>query len=190
MLFIADSLALFGDMTHSLSDVLILGGTIFVLYRQIRYSSHDHTGAKTTLVRIAVGMLWISAVYIMFEAVDRIKNPVEFSGIPVLFMALFSAIGNFCAHRIIDKIDASLHDHVHKANVAHLLTDFAISAVVFVSALLNMAFGLIAVDAWVSLFIICPWMLFWGWNILRIKGFPHSPHDPSEHHTDHHDHHK
>jgi divalent metal cation (Fe/Co/Zn/Cd) transporter len=189
LLFLANSLALFGDTAHSLSDALIFCGTIFVLRRQILEPARDHTSAKTSLVYIAVGMLWLSAIYIMFEAVGRIKIPVGFPGTPVLLMALFSAIGNFCAHRIIDKIDISLHDHVHKANVAHLLTDFAISAVVFVSAVLNMAFGLIAVDAWVSLLIIGPWMLFWGWHILGDKGSSPPHHDHPLHSTHHHDHH-
>jgi cobalt-zinc-cadmium efflux system protein len=179
VIFIADSLALFGDAAHSLSDILILGGTIFVLHRQIRDPSHDYRNAKTRLVRAAVGMLWLSALYLVIEAVGRIRSPVIFPGAPVAILALLSAIGNLWAHRIIDKTDKALHDHVHKANVAHLLTDFTLSFVVFISAILNMTFGWTSIDAWISLIIIAPWMFWWGWSIVHQKTSTH-------HHDDHH----
>jgi cobalt-zinc-cadmium efflux system protein len=183
VLFIADSLALFGDAAHSLSDILILGGTIFVLRRQIYNPSHDHRNAKTWLVRMAVGMLWLSALYIVIEAVGRIRSPVIFPGAPVAILALLSAIGNLWAHRVIEKVDKALHDHVHKANVAHLLTDFALSFVVFASAILNMTFGWVSVDAWISLLVIAPWMLWWGWRIIHPKT---SLHQHGDHDNDHH----
>lgn len=174
VIFIANSLALFGDMTHSLSDIFIIAGTTFVIAREIKNPLHGHAMAKRILVIFAVGLLWISATYVSIEAFERIQHPIGFPGWPVAILALFSAIGNFTAHRVIQGVEVAEHDHVHEANVAHLLADFALSFVVLISALGNIIWGLPAIDAWISLIIVAPWMFRWGWKIIHPA--PHTHH--------------
>lgn len=142
---------------------------------ELRYPSDDHSGAKHFLVRGAVVLLWLSAVYVFVEALTRIAHPVSFPGWPVVFLALLSAAGNFFAHQRISGIDEDEHDHAHEANIAHLLTDFMLSVIVLVSALGNILFKLPAIDAWLSL-VVALWMFRWGWKILRGE----------DHHSGHH----
>lgn len=172
VVFLADSLALFGDMTHSFSDVFILAGTAYIIRREIADSGHGHRGAKRLLVGLAITLLWISACYVGWEAIERIKHPVGFPGWPVAAMALLSALGNFVAHRVIARVEHSEHDAMHEANIAHLLTDFLLSFIVLLSALGNILFDLPAIDAWLSLGVAL-WMLNWGWRILK-NGDPHA----------------
>jgi Co/Zn/Cd efflux system component len=163
---IARSLTLFGDMAHSFSDIIVLFGTFWIFANEVTYpqSEHHSHGKKIILVRIAALLLCINAVYVFVEALARIEHPVDFPGWPVFFLACVSALGNFFAHRIIHGVDKSEHDHVHDANVAHLLTDLALSLAVLFSALGNILFKLPAIDAWLSL-IVAVWMLRWGWKL-------------------------
>ena len=175
VLFIADSLTLFGDMSHSIADIFILLATHQVFAHELRNPNADHSHKKKWLVRVAVFLLWLSACYVLYEALGRITHPVDFPGWPVAILAIFSASGNFFAHHMISKIDACEHDHAHEANVAHLLTDFALSIIVLVSALGNILFNLPAIDAWLSL-VVAMWMLYWGWKIIHGKDDEHHHH--------------
>lgn len=172
VIFIADSLTLFGDMTHSLADIFILLATHQIFAHELRNPHADHAHKKKILVRVAVLLLWMSAAYVCYEAVERITHPVDFPGWPVALLAILSASGNFFAHRRISQIDKCEHDHAHEANVAHLLTDFALSVIVFLSALGNILFKLPAIDAWLSL-AVALWMIRWGWKILYEKDEHH-----------------
>ena len=175
VVFIADSLTLFGDMSHSLADVFILLATHQIFASELRNPNADHAHKKKLLVRVAVFLLWASACYVLYEATERIVHPVSFPGWPVVILAIFSASGNFSAHQMISRVDKSEHDHAHEANVAHLLTDFMLSVIVLISALGNILFKLPAIDAWLSL-VVGIWMFRWGWKILRGKGGGHHHH--------------
>lgn len=181
--FFAQSLTLFGDMAHSFADILLLLGTFFIFLNEIERPDDDHRNKKVLLVRIAAFLLWINAIYIISEAVMRLRHPVNFSGWPVLYLALISAVGNFCAHRMIHGVDKSEHDHAHEANVAHLLTDLALSLAVLVSALGTILFQLPAIDALLALLVGC-WMTNWGYKLF--KSTLSSAHDAHE--DDHHFH--
>jgi cobalt-zinc-cadmium efflux system protein len=176
--FIAKSLSLFGDTSHSIADVFILAGTVIVLRRELIDPSHHHEGAKRTLVFVAIFLLFISAVYIVWEALGRIAHPVYFPGWPVVLMALLSAGGNFVAHRMIADIDSAEHDATHEANLAHILTDLALSLIVLVSALGNILFATPAIDTWLSL-VVAGWMIWWSIKIFKSVSSSHA-------HTHHH----
>lgn len=175
VLVVADSLTLFGDMTHGLADIFILFATYRVFMNELNKPDEDHFANKKALVKTAVYLLWGSACYVLYEGIGRIMHPVGFPGWPVVYIALFAIAGNFLAHRIISKIDPSEHDHAHEANVAHLLTDLLLSVIVLISAIGNILFKLPAIDAWLSLFVAL-WMLRWGWKIFIGKVETHHHH--------------
>lgn len=168
VVFIAKSLTLMGDMSHSLADVFILLATHQIFASEVQNPEDDHSGKKKWLVRIAVFMLWASAVYIFYEAAERIANPVDFPGWPVAILALLSAMGNFLAHQRIGCVDKCEHDDAHKANVAHLITDAVLSLIVFISALGRIIFNLPAIDTWLGI-VVGVWMIHLGWKILSGK---------------------
>lgn len=166
ILFIAGgSLTLLGDWAHGLADILILFATHKIFASELKNSEKDYSGEKKWLAIIAVLVLWGMAGHIFYEAVGHIANPVDFLGWPVAFIALFAAVGNFLAHKKISLVAECEHDAAHHANVAHLITDAAISLTVFVSAVGNIVFSLPAIDAWLGI-AVGVWMMYLGWKIL------------------------
>lgn len=173
-------LTLFGDNTHGFSDIIVLLGTIFVYAKSIREPEKDHGRLKYAVAVIAVILLWAGAGVTAIEAFERIREPVDFPSYLILGLAATSATGNWYAHRIVSGAAVETHDHTHRANVAHLFTDFALSFLVFVSALGNLALGWPAIDAWLAIVLVVPWMVIWGWLIIRRKD--HTGHDHDHHH--------
>ncbi len=166
--FAVGSLALLGDWAHGGADILILAGTYWVLKNEMQSPGEDHAGKKKWLTVIAVSILLGTAAYIFHEALDRIFNPTEFHGWIVGSLAILATIGNLYAHHIIDKVKGCEHDGLHRANIAHLITDAAISFSVFVSAVGNIAFGFPAIDAWISI-LVGIWMVILGKRIMFDK---------------------
>lgn len=177
LVLFAQSLTLFGDAMHGIGDILILLGTTILAKKASMYAHEHHGIRKRILAIIASLLLCVSAGFIVHESILRISTPVAFSGWVIIVVALFSAVGNFCAHRVIAGVDASAQDSLHEANIAHLLTDCALSCIVVLSGLCVMLFDLPAIDAWFALAIVAPFMFIWGTRILFSK---------DEHAHDHH----
>lgn len=168
ILFVADSLTLLADWAHGLADILILFATHQIFASELGSSEDDHSRKKNWLAIVAVFVLWGMAGHIFYEAVGRLASPVDFLGWPVAVVALFSAVGNFLAHKRISLVDECEHDAVHHANVAHLITDAVISLTVFISAVGKIMFNLPAIDAWLGM-AVSGWMIYLGWKILLGK---------------------
>jgi len=162
------SLTLLGDWSHGLADILILFATYQIFTSELKNSENDHSGKKKWLVIVAVFVLWGMAGHIFYEATERIANPVDFLGWPVAIIALFSTVGNFLAHKRISLVDPCEHDAVHHANVAHLITDAAISLTVFISAVGKIVWDLPAIDTWFGM-AVAGWMIYLGWKTLQEK---------------------
>jgi cobalt-zinc-cadmium efflux system protein len=180
VIFIANSLALLGDAAHSVSDTIVLFGTCLLLGKTIRNPHGNHEGTKRALTRGAVILLWLSAAYLITEGYERITSPVYFPGWPVVLIALVAATGNFFSHRMIHGVDKSLHDHVHRANVLHILADLFISVAVVVSGLGSIFFNFPGLDGWIAL-IVAGWM-FWRGIILFRETLCAHKHDHDDHH--------
>jgi Co/Zn/Cd efflux system component len=182
---IADSLALLGDAAHSISDTIVLLGTCLLISATIAHPEQDHSAIKRLLTRGAVILLWCSAAYLVIEGYERIMSPVYFPGWAVVGMALVAATGNFFAHQIIHGVDKSLHDHVHRANVLHILADLFISVAVVISGLGTIFLDFPALDGWIAL-VVASWM---SWRGLQLFRETRSTHHCAHHGHDHHDHH-
>ena len=174
----ARSLTLYGDTMHGIADILILLGTTILAKKASMYAHEHHGMRKRILAIIAVLLLWMSAGYIVLESITRISTPTAFPGWVVIVVALLAAVGNFFAHRIISGVDDGEKDSLHEANVAHLLTDCALSCVVVISGLGVLVFGLPSIDAWFALCIVAPFMTLWGGRIL----LPKTEHSHHGHH--------
>ncbi len=166
--FSAGSLALLGDWGHGGADILILAGTYWLLKNEVLTPNEGHAGKKKWLTVIAVSILLGTAVYIFHEALGRIFSPTEFHGWIVGSLAILATTGNLYAHHTIDKVNGCEHDGLHRANIAHLITDAAISFSVFVSAVGNIVFGFPGIDAWISI-LVGTWMIILGKRILFDK---------------------
>lgn len=178
---IAYSLALLGDAAHSFSDSLVILGTLLLVRATIRAPEKDHEGVKRLLIRTAIILLWVSAAFIAKEGYGRIISPIYFPGWPVVGIALLSAAGNFLSHRIIHGVHKSLHDHVHRANVLHILADLFISIAVVISGLGTILFQLPAIDGWIAC-IVALWMFIRGATLWRENTHREHTHTHEHHH--------
>lgn len=165
----ASSLTLFGDTMHGIADILILLGTTILAKKASMYTDEHHGVRKRFLAVIAILLLWCSAGWIVYESLIRISTPTVFPSWVVIAVALLAATGNFFAHRAISRVNDCEKDSLHEANVAHLLTDCALSCIVVLSGLGVLIFGLPSLDAWFALCIVAPFMFLWGGRILLPK---------------------
>ena len=192
--WVANSLALTGDAAHSVSDSVVLLGTLLLIEATIRNPDKDHEGIKRLLTRGAVILLFIGAGYVLIEGYERIVSPILFPGWPVVGTALVAAIGNYFAHRLIHGVHESLHDHVHRANVLHILADLFISVAVVISGLGTIILNWPALDGWVAI-VVAIWMLIRGISLWRetlrsahTHDADHDGHDHQEHEEHEHRH--
>ncbi|HZO83056.1 MAG TPA: cation diffusion facilitator family transporter [Candidatus Binataceae bacterium] len=100
--FYANSLALFSDAVHVLTDIGALCVALVTLWLSMRPAS----GAKTygylraeILGALANGLfLWLLVVFIWFEAIERLRNPEPVGGMTVILIALAGlAVNSFSA---------------------------------------------------------------------------------------------
>lgn len=193
LIFAAKSLGLFEDMMHGIADNLILIGTTIVLYFEA-YGATPNKGLKRTLALVGGLLLIFAGIAGGYVAYERIMGAqIALSGWTLATTSLIATIGGGWAFKVIHGVHTSMHDHLHKSAVAHLVGDLAISAIVFLSALGIIFFNFPAIDSWVVLAIIAPWMIFRGIQILKHKDPPECGHgDTCAHphgHDDHRDHH-
>ncbi len=186
ILFFANSISLFADAAHSFADSIALFGSALVSYQAMLLPEADASHIKRRMTRIAVILLWASVPFIVWASWERIHSPVAFPGIPVIIAALVSVVGNICMHRVVHNIDTHGHDHLVKANLAHILGDAMLSGGVLLSALLVVTLGTAEFDGYIG--IACAlWMIYVGakiWGRTSGSSSAHSHNDAHEHHCD------
>lgn len=185
VLFLATrSIGLFEDMMHGIGDNVFLVGTTIVLYFEAHGTS-ENKGRKRILALIGGALLVVAGIGGAWTAIERITGgQVPLSGWVLGGTTLIAIVGNGWAYRIISGANKNSQGHLHDANVAHLIGDLAISCAVLLSAIGIILFSLPAIDSWVVLVLIAPWMLWRGAQILRYKDPPDS--DDRHKHPHHH----
>lgn len=185
--FIDWSIGLFEDTMHGIADNLILIGATIVLYFETQ-GALPNKGRKRILALIG-GVLLIGAgvggIFVAGERILGAQMPV--AGWSLVATSLIAVVGGWFAFRVIHGVHESQHDHLHHSAVAHLLGDLAISLTVLFSALGIIYFNLPAIDSYVTLILIAPWMIFRGFQVLKYRD-PHESGDSMHHDGGHHHH--
>ncbi len=188
ILCFANSISLFADAAHSFADGIVLFGSALVSYQVMLMPETDASHIKRRMTRIAVILLWVSVPFIIYASWERIHSPVAFPGIPVIIAAIVSVVGNICMHGIVHSIDKHGHDHLVKANLAHILGDAILSGGVLLSALLVVTLGTAQYDGYIGM--ACSlWMLYVGakiWKQTSLASAMHAHEGAHEHDCDHH----
>lgn len=172
LILLARGIGLFEDTFHGIGDNLILIGATVVLYFEAHGAARN-MGRRRVLALLGGALLIFAGIgggYVAYERMTGVQ--IALPGWPLAITALLAVIGNGLAFKIIHGVDKSMHDHVHKSAVAHLVGDLAISVTVFISSVGIIIFDLPAIDSVVALIFITPWMIFRGVQIMRHKD-PH-----------------
>lgn len=162
----SNSLALLGDSAHVFSDALAIGASLFAMWLATRAATARRTfGFHRVEVFAALFngvLLVVMALFIAYEAIQRLGGGYAINGIPMLATSLIGLAGNlYVAYNL---------QHEENLNVRsafmHAAGDALSSLGVILGAVLIMATGLPVIDAAVSL-LISVIILFSAYTVLR-----------------------
>ena len=165
---LTDSLALLADAVHMLSDNVALALALFALWLARKPSTPERTyGYKRAevLAALANGVVLVAlAIWIFYEAIQRLSDPPDVLGGWMLAIAFAGIAVNVAAGVVLNRArGANLNV---EAAFRHVLADLAGSVGVAVAALVIVLTGWLQADALVSL-AIGVLVLASSWSILR-----------------------
>ena len=169
--FTADSLALLSDAGHMLSDVGAIVGALWAMSLAARPAAGRWTfGLKRAEILSAavngVTLLVVSGV-IAIEAVQRLLDPPETEGLPVLVVALVGIAVNLVATVVLARANRSSLNI--EGAYRHILTDLYGFIGTVVAAIVILTTGYTRADAIASLVVVAL-MLHAAWGLLRESG--------------------
>ncbi|KAL6636353.1 cation efflux protein [Neocallimastix sp. 'constans'] len=115
---IAGSLALVSDSFHMLSDATGFIISIVAIYFSNRHATRAHSfgfhRVEIIGVLVSILLIWVVTVFLVIEAIDRLRNPIEINGKVMLFTAVIGIIMNILLFFILgDGHDGHGHAHGH-----------------------------------------------------------------------------
>jgi cobalt-zinc-cadmium efflux system protein len=147
------SLALQGDAWHMFSDVFALGLAWFAAHHSVNSKKHasgqSHLEIAASIIN-AVLML-IVVIYIIVEAIDRLKNPHNVTGGYVMMIAFIGLIVNIIVAKLLHHDDHS--DHNRRAAFLHVLGDLLGSVAALAAGAVIYFTGWLPIDSILSIFI-------------------------------------
>ncbi len=166
---ISGSLALISDAVHNLSDVisLIISYVANILTNRKQQTSQQTFGYKRAEIVAAFinsASLIVIAVFLAFEAVKRLQNPVELESNIVIVLALLAIFANGFSVLLLKK-DAH-HNLNMRAAYLHLLSDMLTSIAVLIGGLLMKFYQIYWIDGILTI-IISAYLFFMSWHIFR-----------------------
>lgn len=166
---ISGSLALISDAVHNLSDVisLIISYVANILTNRKQQTSQQTFGYKRAEIVAAFinsASLIVIAVFLAFEAVKRLQNPVELESNIVIVLALLAIFANGFSVLLLKK-DAH-HNLNMRAAYLHLLSDMLTSVAVLIGGLLMKFYQIYWIDGVLTI-IISAYLFFMSWHIFR-----------------------
>jgi cobalt-zinc-cadmium efflux system protein len=149
------SLALLSDAWHMFSDVFALGIAWFAAYWAAKPSSKKHANGRShveimaSIINVIV-MLMVVA-YIVFEAIERFKNPQPVTGGYVMLIAFAGLIVNIIVAKMLHHDDHD--DHNRRAAYLHVLGDLLGSVAALAAGAVIYFTGWMPIDPLLSLLI-------------------------------------
>ena len=180
--YITNSMALLADGYHMATHVLALGLTYaaYILIRKFSNSELFPSGTQkigTLAAYTSSIFLGLTGLWIIFEAVERLLNPIEIQFNEAILVAVIGLVVNsFCIIVMENKhhhCDTELHkeDYNFKAAYYHILADAITSILAIAALLLGKYFNFIYLDAITGIlggFLIIRWSVNLIKNTVKI----------------------
>ena len=154
------SLALMGDAGHMLSDAAALGMAWFASHHAGKTGAKKHVSGLTHLELIAsiinCVLMFGVTVYIVAEAIDRLKNPQNVAGFYVMVLAVVGVAVNLVVAKMLHHHgeqhggNANLN---HRAAFLHVLGDLLASVAALAAGAIIYFTGWLPADPILSLLI-------------------------------------
>jgi cobalt-zinc-cadmium efflux system protein len=165
---LSGSLALLSDALHNLSDTTSLGTSLIAIRisgrrpdpkRTFGYRRAQIIGAFVNLVTLA-----LIALYLIYEAIERLLDPQTIDGSLMLIVASIGLAANILTALLLH------HQSRHSLNIRsafiHIVMDAVSSVGVIIGGLIIIFFGLYIVDALLTV-AISIYILFHTYQLLR-----------------------
>jgi cobalt-zinc-cadmium efflux system protein len=154
--FFSNSMALIADAGHNLSDVLALVFSwIAVILSQRQPTLKFTYGFRRSTILIALIntiLLLAAVVFIIYETVHRINNPVKIDARNVMIVATIGIVVNAFTAWLFMK--GNKHDLNIRSAFVHFVADALVSLGVVVAGVVMVLTGILWIDSLVSLAII------------------------------------
>ncbi len=165
---ISGSLALLSDALHNFSDVISLVISYIAnklakkkasLYRTFGYKRAEILAAFINAVTLIV-----VAILLIFEAIERFKNPQEIESNLVIWLSLLGIVANGISVLLL-KRDSETNMNMRSAYL-HLFTDMMASVAVLIGGLLMKFHQIYWIDS-VLTFVIALYLIWVGFDLLK-----------------------
>ena len=166
--FISGSLSLLSDALHNFSDVISL--ILSLLAHRLSKKKANKTRtfgykrAEIIAAFINSATLLFVALFLIYEAILRFKNPVQISTDLVIWLSLLGIVFNGFSAVILKK-DAD-HNLNMKSAYIHLFTDMLASVAVLLGGILMKYFQWFWADSVIT-FAIAIYLIFMSYGILK-----------------------
>ncbi len=166
--FISGSLSLLSDALHNFSDVISLILSLFA-HRLSKQKANEirtfgYKRAEIIAAFINSSTLIFVALFLIYEAIIRFRNPIEISSELVIWLSVLGIAFNGFSVFILKK-DA-VHNLNMKSAYLHLLTDMMASVAVLVGGILMKYFKWFWIDSLIT-FAIAIYLIVMGFGILK-----------------------
>ncbi|RUX31525.1 cation transporter [Mesorhizobium sp. M7A.F.Ca.US.011.01.1.1] len=162
------SLALLADAGHMLADSIALGLAWYAFHLASRPATVRLTygfGRVKTLVAYTNGIaIFVIALWIVYEAWERLQAPAPVLGGPMLVVAILGLLVNISAFFVLHGGDRESLNM--RGAILHVLGDLLGSAAAIVAALVILATGWTPVDPILSV-LVSLLILYTAWSLMR-----------------------
>ncbi len=166
--YIASSLALIADASHSLSDVAAMGVSLLAIRIAKRPStpqmSYGYQRAEILGALTSGLMIWAIVVLLVIESIERLQYPMAVNGPLVAIVGAVSILSNLLSMKILHPAqEGSINA---RAAYVHILSDLMGGAGALLAGLLIWFTGIVWIDPLITLFFAAL-MLYSSWGLIR-----------------------
>ena len=168
--YLSNSLALLADAAHMLTDVAALGLALLAIALARRPAtaerSFGYLRAEILAALINAVTLIVAAIYIFYEAWERLQDPPEVQSDTLLVVAIAGLCANIAAALVLSRGGGHEQNLNQRGAFLHVLGDLFGSVATIVAALVIKATGWYAADPILSA-VIGLLVVYGAWSLLR-----------------------
>jgi cobalt-zinc-cadmium efflux system protein len=148
-----NSLALLGDAWHMFSDVFALGLAWFAAHYSADSKKHASGQSHLEIIASIINavLMVVVVIYIIVEAIERLKNPHSVTGGYVMLIAFAGLIVNIIVAKLLHHDDEDNHNR--RAAFLHVLGDLLGSVAAVAAGAVIYFTGWLPIDPLLSIFI-------------------------------------
>ncbi len=168
--YLSNSLALLADAAHMLTDVAAIGLALFAMWLAGRPTRAErtfgHLRAEILAALVNAVTLIVMAIYIFWEAWQRLQDPPEVQSRTLLVVAVAGLLANIAAAWVLSRGQGHRDNLNTRGAFLHVLGDLLGSVATIVAALIIAFTGWYAADPILSV-LIGGLVVFGAWSLLR-----------------------